>query len=169
MCLVWRIRSNVRGNCLPIPAVGQRYDWQCGGYWRSGEVDSASTMKNKIHIVPHEGEWAVRVSGVEEAVATEATQRAAIELAMGVAADRELDVVVHRRDGSFRNFIQSLRDLRACCGLTTSSDQLPLAAGAILGRCCCGLTTSSDQLPFSGINFHRSISCGLTTSSDQLP
>ena len=62
-------------------------------------------MKNKIHIVPHDGEWAIRVSGCEEPVATEATQQAAIELAMGVAADEKMDVVVHRRDGSFRKFI----------------------------------------------------------------
>ena len=62
-------------------------------------------MKNKIHIVPHEGEWAIRISGCEEPVALERTQQAAIELAMGIAEDEELDVVVHRRDGSFRNFI----------------------------------------------------------------
>lgn len=62
-------------------------------------------MKNKIHIVPHDGEWAIRISGCEEPVATEPTQQSAIELAMGVAADEEMDVVVHRRDGSFRNFI----------------------------------------------------------------
>jgi hypothetical protein len=64
-----------------------------------------STMKNKIHIVPHDGEWAIRISGCDKPVATEPTQQAAIELAMGVAADEEMDVVVHRRDGSFRNFI----------------------------------------------------------------
>ncbi len=62
-------------------------------------------MKNKIHIVPHDGEWAIRISGCDDPVATEPTQQAAIELAMDVATDEELDVVVHRRDGSFRNVI----------------------------------------------------------------
>lgn len=75
-------------------------------------------MKNKIHIVPHDGEWAIRISGSDDPVATEPTQQAAIELAMELAADKELDVVVHRRDGSFRNVIdyESIERRRAAAG-----------------------------------------------------
>lgn len=64
-------------------------------------------MNNKIHIVPHDGEWAIRVSGCDDPVATESTQQSAIDLALSLAVDKEMDIVVHRRDGSFRNFIHA--------------------------------------------------------------
>ncbi len=62
-------------------------------------------MKNKLHIVPCDGEWAIREEGSEEMLALHPTQQAAIEEAIDVAQDHEVDVVVHRRNGSFRNVI----------------------------------------------------------------
>ena len=62
-------------------------------------------MKNNLHIVPSEGDWAVRISGSVEPLAIESTQEKAIAAALEIAADHEADVVVHRRDGTFRNVI----------------------------------------------------------------
>jgi hypothetical protein len=39
-------------------------------------------MHTKIHIVPHDGEWAIRLAGTEDPVATHPSQQAAIEAAM---------------------------------------------------------------------------------------
>lgn len=62
-------------------------------------------MKNNLHIVPHDGDWAVRISGSVEPLSTEPTQEKAIAAALEIAADNEVDIVVHRRDGTFRNVI----------------------------------------------------------------
>lgn len=62
-------------------------------------------MNKKLHIVPSDGEWAIREEGSEDMLALHPTQQAAIEEAVDVAHDHEVDVVVHRRDGSFRNVI----------------------------------------------------------------
>ncbi|YCM42493.1 DUF2188 domain-containing protein [Verrucomicrobiaceae bacterium 227] len=62
-------------------------------------------MKNNLHIVPHEDGWAIRVSGSSDPITTHPTQQAAIEASMKHAEDEECNVVVHRRDGTFRNVI----------------------------------------------------------------
>ncbi|NNC87131.1 MAG: DUF2188 domain-containing protein [Akkermansiaceae bacterium] len=62
-------------------------------------------MKTKIHIVPHDGEWAIRLANSEHPASVHPTQQAAIESAMDIAEDEESDIVVHRRNGSFRNVI----------------------------------------------------------------
>lgn len=62
-------------------------------------------MNNKIHIVPHEGEWAVRMTGAQEPAKVVETQEEAIKKAMDLAHHEGVDIVVHRRDGSFRNVI----------------------------------------------------------------
>lgn len=61
---------------------------------------------NNIHIVPHENEWAVQVAGTESPASVHDTQQAAIEKAVAMAEDEGVDVVVHRRNGSFRNVIR---------------------------------------------------------------
>lgn len=82
-------------------------------------------MKNNLHIVPHDGEWAVRISGSESPLSVEETQEKAIAAALDYAADHEADIVVHRSDGTFRNVIDfeavkrqmeaSESDSRFCC------------------------------------------------------
>jgi len=62
-------------------------------------------MNKKLHIVPCDGEWAIREEGSAGMLALHPTQQSAIEEAIDVAHDHEVDVVVHRRDGSFRNVI----------------------------------------------------------------
>jgi len=62
-------------------------------------------MNKKLHIVPCDGEWAIREEGSEDMLALHPTQQSAIEEAIDLAHDHEVDVVVHRRDGSFRNVI----------------------------------------------------------------
>jgi len=82
-------------------------------------------MKTNLHIVPHDGEWAVRITGSDEPLAVETTQEKAIAAALEIAADHEADIVVHRRDGTFRNIIDfeavkrrieaTESDCRFCC------------------------------------------------------
>lgn len=62
-------------------------------------------MNKRLHIVPSDGEWAIREQGSQKMLALHPTQQAAIEEAIDVAYDHEVDVVVHRRDGSFRKVI----------------------------------------------------------------
>ncbi len=62
-------------------------------------------MKNNLHIVPHEGDWAVRITGSDEPLSIQSTQEKAVAAALEIAADNEVDIVVHRRDGTFRNVI----------------------------------------------------------------
>ena len=62
-------------------------------------------MKNNLHIVPHEDGWAIRPSGSSEPLETHSTQKAAIQASLKLAVDDECNVVVHRRDGTFRNVL----------------------------------------------------------------
>lgn len=62
-------------------------------------------MSNNLHIVPHDGEWAVRWAGKKKPLAIHGTQESAIAAALQLADDEETSVVVHRQDGTFRSVI----------------------------------------------------------------
>lgn len=62
-------------------------------------------MNTNLHIVPHDGEWAVRWDGKKKPIAIHSTQEAAIAAALELADDEDTSVVVHRQDGTFRNVI----------------------------------------------------------------
>ncbi len=55
----------------------------------------------RIHVVPHADGWAVRMEGTDEVASVYPNQREAIQNAMDVAADKEMNLVVHREDGQF--------------------------------------------------------------------
>lgn len=63
-------------------------------------------MSNNLHIVPHDGEWAIRLAGTKDPLTHHGTQQEAIEAAMDLADEDEYDIVVHRQNGSFRNVIR---------------------------------------------------------------
>lgn len=55
------------------------------------------------HVVPYEGDWAVRGAGNERVTAVFERQDDAIERAREIAINYRSAVVIHRKDGSIRD------------------------------------------------------------------
>lgn len=55
------------------------------------------------HVVPHDGDWAVRGEGNSRVTSTHDTQAEAIERARGIAQNQQSEVVIHRPDGRIRD------------------------------------------------------------------
>jgi uncharacterized protein YdaT len=60
-------------------------------------------MGKDQHVVPHEGEWAVRGEGNQKVTSVHDTQREAAERAREIAINQRSEVVIHGRDGRIRN------------------------------------------------------------------
>ncbi|MEQ9853468.1 MULTISPECIES: DUF2188 domain-containing protein [Pectobacterium] len=60
-------------------------------------------MGKNQHVVPHNGEWAVRGEGNERVTKTFDTQREAIDYGRGIARSQESELVIHRPDGRIRD------------------------------------------------------------------
>jgi Uncharacterized protein conserved in bacteria (DUF2188). len=61
-------------------------------------------MKKKdIHVVPHTDGWATRKEGSQRAGTVVDTQRQAIERAREQARRENVEVVIHRKDGTIRD------------------------------------------------------------------
>lgn len=58
--------------------------------------------QDRLHVVPHGDGWAVKCEGKSEVESTHSTQKEAIDSARDLAQQREVDLVVHRSDGTFR-------------------------------------------------------------------
>lgn len=56
-----------------------------------------------IHVVPHNGSWAIRSAGNQRVTVTAPTQEAARILARDLAIQRAGEVFVHRSDGRIRD------------------------------------------------------------------
>ena len=61
------------------------------------------SKKRDIHVVPHNDRWATRKEGAERVGSTADTQRQAIERAREQARRENVEVVIHRPDGSIRD------------------------------------------------------------------
>ncbi len=59
--------------------------------------------KKDIHVVPHGDGWATRKEGAQRVGHTANTQREAFEIARTQAKREQVEVVVHRPDGTIRN------------------------------------------------------------------
>jgi hypothetical protein len=59
--------------------------------------------KQNQHVVPHNGEWAVRGEGNSRITSVHDTQTDAIEAARDIAIRHKAEVVVHRPDGRIRD------------------------------------------------------------------
>ena len=57
--------------------------------------------KDTLHVVPHDGSWAVKREGNERASSTHKTQREAIDAARELATEGD-ELVIHRADGAIR-------------------------------------------------------------------
>jgi len=64
----------------------------------------------RVHIVPHEQGWALKREGQDKIQSSYATQKEAIDAGRDMARDDEVDLVVHRQDGTFRNVLTYTSD-----------------------------------------------------------
>jgi uncharacterized protein YdaT len=55
------------------------------------------------HVVPHDGDWAVRGEGNERVTSLHDTQGEAIDHAREIAQNERAEVVIHRRDGTIQD------------------------------------------------------------------
>jgi uncharacterized protein YdaT len=60
-------------------------------------------MGKNQHVIPHDGEWAVRGEGNDRVTSKHATQGDAIERAREIAINERSEVVIHRPDGRIRD------------------------------------------------------------------
>lgn len=59
-------------------------------------------MKKNVHVVPHSGNFAVKVEGNDRATKVVPTQREATRIAKGIAQKNHSELVIHRPDGRIR-------------------------------------------------------------------
>lgn len=59
--------------------------------------------KKDVHVVPHPDGWATKTEGASRAGRVVDTQREAIERAQEQAKRQNVEVVIHRKDGSIRD------------------------------------------------------------------
>ncbi|MEZ4796318.1 MAG: DUF2188 domain-containing protein [Flavobacteriaceae bacterium] len=57
------------------------------------------------HVVPYEGDWAVRREGNKQITSKHRRQDTAIDKAKRIAKKHKADVIIHRQDGSIRDRI----------------------------------------------------------------
>lgn len=60
-------------------------------------------MGKNQHVVPHNGEWAVRGANNSKVTKTFDTQREAIEAAREIAINQHSELVIHRPSGQIRD------------------------------------------------------------------
>jgi hypothetical protein len=58
--------------------------------------------KGDQHVVPHDGEWAVRGEGNSRVTSTHDTQREAIDAGREIARNQGGELFIHGRDGRIR-------------------------------------------------------------------
>lgn len=58
--------------------------------------------KKDIHVVPHKDGWATKTEGASRAGRVPDTQREAIEQGRNQARREQVELVIHRRDGTIR-------------------------------------------------------------------
>ncbi len=60
-------------------------------------------MKKNQHVVPHNGQWAVRGEGNKNVTITTRTQQEAIDIARGIARKHKSELLIHRPNGQIRD------------------------------------------------------------------
>jgi hypothetical protein len=59
-------------------------------------------MTKNQHVVPHNGQWAVKGEGNNRGTKVTQTQKGAIEIAREIAKNNNSELVIHRPDGRIR-------------------------------------------------------------------
>jgi hypothetical protein len=60
-------------------------------------------MKKNQHVVPHNGQWAVKGANNEKVTKIVETQAEAIKIAREIAINQQSEVVIHRPNGQIRD------------------------------------------------------------------
>lgn len=60
-------------------------------------------MGKNQHVVPHNGDWAVRGEGNQRVTSTHSTQEEARQAARSIAINQRSEVVIHRPNGQIRD------------------------------------------------------------------
>ena len=60
-------------------------------------------MRKNVHVVPREGQWAVKKEGNQRATSIHRTQSNAIDTAREAAKAEKSELVIHDRNGQIRN------------------------------------------------------------------
>lgn len=60
-------------------------------------------MGKNQHVVPHNGEWAVRGEGNGRVTSIHPTQADAIDAGRGIAVNQQSELVIHRPNGQIRD------------------------------------------------------------------
>lgn len=60
-------------------------------------------MGKNQHVVPHNGDWAVRGEGNQRVTSTHRTQEEARQAARSIAINQRSEVVIHRPNGQIRD------------------------------------------------------------------
>lgn len=60
-------------------------------------------MGKNVHVIPRQGQWAVKKEGNQRATSIHSTQRDAIDTARGAAKAEKSELVIHNRNGQIRN------------------------------------------------------------------
>ena len=69
-----------------------------------GVIHVASDVMGKNqHVVPHNGEWAVRGAGNGKVTSTHRTQQEAIDAARAISQNQRSELVIHRPNGQIRD------------------------------------------------------------------
>ena len=60
-------------------------------------------MGKNQHVVPHDGQWAVRGAGNQKVTRIAPTQEEARKIAVEIAKNQQSEVVIHRPNGQIRD------------------------------------------------------------------
>ena len=60
-------------------------------------------MGKNVHVIPRQGQWAVKKEGNQRATSIHSTQRDAIDTARETAKAEKSELVIHNRNGQIRN------------------------------------------------------------------
>ena len=55
------------------------------------------------HVVPHQGDWAVKGAGNQKATSVHSTQQEAVDAGREIARNQHSELIIHRPDGRIRD------------------------------------------------------------------
>lgn len=90
-----------------MPSITERKFWSSLGkkvfkiILKNAGVNTSRPSNNQ-HVVPHDGEWAIKKEGSSKVTQVFDTQEEAIDRAIQIAKHAKADVIIHRRDGTIR-------------------------------------------------------------------